>query len=178
MKTILDKDTIRIAYGALENNKENRLRAVKIGNDEIVASNGFLLIRKPLETEGENEVLVCAEDILKLRIVNKKAVPQISITEQNGTIEIDNNTTTLISKIVEGNYPKLDTLYPKEKRTAFIAINLKLFAKLIKIVGEDTIVKFRIRGKNVPIEFIAKDFSGLIMPMFITETDELWHKEK
>ena len=178
MKAILDQEAMRIATIADTTRTRPVLGCVKIGNGEIIAVDGFMLARKSIETEGEGEVLVKAADILKAKKAGGRELEKILINADEKTITDKDGKVDASFEPLQADYPDLEQTYSTSERKAFVTLNSSLLAKLLKIVGMNTAIKLRIRGTTEPVEFVAGNVSGLIMPMYIQEEDERWHKEK
>ena len=177
MKATLDSRAIRIAYAADTSGPENLLSCVRIGDGKITASDGFLVAERPIEIEEESdEVLVKAADILKAsrKFSRKKLVISTDEKEEEVSIGSPAGRATIRSKLLRGcSYP--DTaLLPKGDRKAYIAVNPGLLSKLIRAVGDAPSIKFRIGEATEPIEFVAGETRGLMMPMYVAEEDKNW----
>jgi len=178
MKAILDQEAMRIATIADTTGTRPVLGCVKIGNGEIVVVDGYMLARKSIETEGEGEILVEAADILKAKKVGGRELEKILINADEKTITDKDGKVDASFEPLQANYPDLEQIYPTSERKASIALSSSLLVKLLKVVGMNTTIKLRVRGTTDPVEFVAGNVSGLIMPMRIPEEDEHWHKEK
>jgi len=177
MKATLNQEAMRMATIANDTGPSSALNCVKIGNGEVIATDGFMLARKPIETEGKEEILVRASNILKAKKAGGRKLEKIFVNTDEMTITDKDGKVDASFSHLQISYPPISQLYPTGKQEAFIAINAKLLAKLIKVVGTEAIIEFKIRGTKEPVEFAAGNVSGLIMP-YATEKSEHWHKEK
>ena len=178
MKATLDSRAIRIAYAADTSGPENLLSCARIGDGKITASDGFLVAERPIEIEEESdEVLVKAADILKAsrKFSRKKLVISTDEKEEEVSIGSPAGRATIRSKLLRGcSYPDTAQLGPGGDRKAYIAVNPGLLSKLIRAVGDTNCIKFRIREATEPIEFVAGETRGLMMPMYVAEEDKNW----
>lgn len=183
MKAALDEGAVAVAHAAAGEEAKPILTCVRIGDGEIVAADGFLLARRELKTEGEGAIMVPAKAILK----GQKICPDRShlvLEESNGDVVLKSvdprpwakEFITLQTKVVEGSYPGFQNLYPTSEPVGFIALSPGLLRKILDIATDASLIKFRIRKSTDPVEFVAGETSGLIMPMWTPEEDEHWHK--
>jgi len=182
MKAELVQEAIAVANVVAEDNSRPIFTCVKIGNGEIVAADGYIMVRHPVKTEGEGEVMVRGKAILDARGVYPHGN---LLLEQNGdevTLkstdpQVTDPSLIVRTTVVNAHFPAFDKLYPTSEPTAFTALAPGLLRKLLDAVGDASFIKFRIRGSRDPVEFIAGYASGLIMPMHIDDDDD-WYKVK
>jgi len=87
---------------------------------------------------------------------------------------------TITTKPLDATFPTLDDMFPDGKVIAEFAIDPRLLRKVLRGIGDATVIQFRIRKKERapvdPVEFIAGDTNGLIMPAFCGPSNH-WHKD-
>ena len=180
MKAVLGKEAARVACVASTADAECIVSCVKIGDDKIVACDGFLVAEHPIEViegaEGDNEILVKAADVKKAMRCSYKEIT-ITADEQTKSASIENleQQVSVHSELFQGRpYPDVASLQPQGDRKAYVAFSPGLLAKLLKVTRGSSCIKFRIREATSAVEFVAGRTHGLIMPMFMEEEDESW----
>jgi DNA polymerase III sliding clamp (beta) subunit (PCNA family) len=177
MKVTLDKAAIKVAYGVgtqKEIGHREVLECVQIGNGEIVAADGYFLVRREIPTEPkEGEImLVKAKAILDAQKILK--ADSLIIETQDGktaTIytedkSVGNLTITLTTPLMDAKYPNWDKVLPKTERKAYVALGRKLLVKILKSTDEDdTVFKIKVREPHEPVEIHNGDTTIAVMPM-------------
>ncbi len=180
MKALLDQGAIAVAHATAEEESRPILTCVQIGNGEIVATDGYILVRHPAKTEGEGVILVPGKAIIAARglcpygdLLLEQSGDEVVIKSDRPTLPL-----ALTTKVVMGQFPSLDDKYSTSETVVFIALSPGLLKKLLDAVPDASMIKFRIRGPHEPVEFVADETNGLIMPMRVgkIEKDEHWHK--
>jgi hypothetical protein len=182
MKAIIRVGDLNIANGILENAGRPVLECVRIGDGKMVTADGFMLIVKPTTTKGEGEILVRGETLLKAQSVFGQGSCVVESKGENVTIKALADATPRViigDKLENPPFPKYEALYPTDKPIAQIAIGISLLKRLFQCLPpeDNMMIQLRIReGGGTPIEFVAGETSGLIMPMFVGAESEHWHK--
>lgn len=173
MRLTLTKQQALVAKGADSKHERPELRVVRIGNGCIVASDGYGMVRAPVDYSGEP---VC---------VPAHMMP-------NGPCDIDLDGESLSVVTTDGiqetthetvKYPDADRAWAKvtkRKPKACIALNVALLRKMLRCIeakdgwqDSDGIVRLYIRRPSDAIEWRIGHVDeqplveGLIMPMFV-----------
>ena len=175
MKATLDLAAIKVAYAAASPETERPILAhVKIGNGEIVACNGFVLARKAIQTEPENEVmLVDAATILKThKMLGGKQL--IIESKEDGVAIISNEKedSPLISmQLLQAVYPEYRQIIPTSERKAYVALNISHLANVLKITDSENsaVVKIKVREPTEPVEICSNETTIYLMPYYAPE---------
>jgi hypothetical protein len=180
MKATIRIDELNIAHGVSDEHSRPILECVRIGEGKMVTADGFMLVVKPITTEGEGYILVLGRTILKAQQLLEYGSCTIESEGKNVTIKpVGELAIVLTDELDEGEFPRYEGLYPEDEPIAQIAIGIPLLKRLIECLPpeDDVLIQLRIReGQGTPIEFVAGETSGLIMPMFVGTKSEHWHK--
>lgn len=166
----------RVAHAASSDDSRPVLTGAHIANGEITAGDGFMLVKCPIDDDSGEEWLIPAKSLL--------AVP--GIPGSNYYVEIGKHADdevritgriTVLAKLINNKFPSTvselaSTIPEKEQPPMVIGFSPTLLRKLLKVVGNELMLKLRIRGENTCAEFQAGDISGLIMPMHTDGWDD------
>lgn len=156
------------------------LQCLCLQNGEAAGANGFMLATAPCETDGDGEMLVPIQLI--------QACQENALAKKNG-IEVEEIEQDVVGTIpnVEGfevrdtkrsyAYPDYAKMVPTTKPKAFISLSAELLKSLLKVVGDDFPIFFRIREPSEPVEFVSGDVHGFLMPMATSDKDVEWWGE-
>ena len=177
MEVKLNKEAVSVAYAASQDTSRLVLQSVCIGEGEIIATDGFILAKRKVETEGKT-MLLNAKNLLDFyRIFAEDGELAISTSEDGKKTIIEKPDASIFLTVQPGNYPSIPRLYKNlEEPKAYVALGVGLLKKLIQLSNDSTFIKFRVRSSKNAVEFIVGDTYGLIMPMDVEEESELWHK--
>lgn len=161
----------KVAHCAAKDNYRPVLAAVHITKDRISAADGFILAESKLTGKGDTDVLISAKELLKVK--GTRYVPDILIADTgNGNVNVTGAQQIVMPK-VEGSFPNIDSLYPKEDSVFQIALNASLLKKIVAMAGRDSaggLIKFTFYGKEKPVKFaipnLENEIKGVLMPMF------------
>ena len=176
MKTKLSKEAVAVAYAARQDVIKPILESVHIGDGEIKATDGYMLVGHKIETEGE-PILLNAKALLAFQAAFSQG-KELTITtddDKNATVEVSGVSISI--KVEQGNYPSTAIPYKKlGEPKAYVALQVEFLKRLIQLAADSKVIQFRIRSNRDPVEFIVGDIYGLIMPVAMPEESELWHK--
>lgn len=196
MRVVLDHEAMYVAKGVFDKTQHRPvLECVKIGNGEIASADGFILVTKPVAiSDGDKPILVKGSTLLKAERLFRPNDCLLECVDNSVTLKAEKGVKpgdilepdiTITDRTVEGNFPQYGALFPKEKPIAELALDARLLKKLLNAIGEENLIRFRIRGNSdkeeirvtTPVEFCAGETNGLIMPMFV-ELGGNWHKSQ
>jgi hypothetical protein len=184
MKATIRIDELNIANGVSDELSRPVLECVRIGEGKMVTADGFMLVVKPITTEGEGHILVQGNTLLKAQQLLEHGSCVLESKDNNAAIKALSPAAPRViigDELVEGEFPKYEGLYPEGKPIAQIAVGVGLLKRLLKCLpaADSIMIQFRIReGQGTPIEFVAGETSGLIMPMFVGGESGYWHKPR
>jgi len=173
MKAILDEKAIRVAHAAaLTSNTKPILECVVIGNGAIVASDGFLMVQRSIKTEPPtgNTILIRAKVILDRHRQWKSKFMTIESNKTNSSVLItDENGYASRAEILDKAYPNYTITFPKTKRAAYVALDIKLLKKALKTFDNKSFIRVKIWKSDMPVELSAEGIKGMIMPTYVEE---------
>lgn len=184
MKAILSKEAIKIANVAVFDETRPILEHVAIGNGEIVAADGFILARRPISTEPQEDevILIKAKAILEAHRILKGDELTIETQEdgQTATIKSNNDEANCITVDVtvpllqDSKFPNYQNIIPKTKRKAYVALQASIVAKTLRVIGADSgrAIKFKIREPEQPVEIHSGGTDVYVMPYYVPEEPE------
>lgn len=151
-----------------------KLSGVRIRKGVIEATNGYLAIQKTIDYDGEEELILKAKEIAKLKkgeIVFTQEAPGEDVKTQREK--------EIVLQPQQGTFPSIDRVYPEGQPVFKIVIAGKPLEQLLQSLSEnekDRIV-FSFYGVNLPVKFEAGYYDpptakGLIAPMIIWRTLE------
>ena len=184
MKAILDKKAINIAYAAAGpkhgDMKRPILYHVAIGNGEIVATDGFMLARRTVMTEPEEGevILIDAKSLLEAHKLLKggqliietqgdgKSASLTSDAENKGALNI-----SIAVNLYDGKFPDYKPVLPKTERLAYVSLQARLVAKILKATSADggVVIKMNVRTPTSPVEFHIDEADVYLMPYYVPE---------
>jgi len=168
MEFKLTKTDRLIANAAAKDTSRPVLHCVHIKKGAIEASNGFILMERKLDYDGE-EVLLDISDI-KSHKDAKGLGGIVYTTDGEDNIKAIGQNVNIIPK-QGGNYPKTESVYPKEEPVFKIALNGGELLNMLKCLDKDEkTVKLTFYGTEMPVKIEAAggDVTGLIMPMEVS----------
>ena len=180
MKARLGKRAIAVAHVANDDPDSPILKSVCIKDGEILATDGFILAKHKIETEGK-AVLLNAKDILAFyQTFVKTGSLAISASGGDEAVIMKSSGASMSLKIRGGQdkYPDLEKPYEHFGKPRFdIALSVKTLKKLLELAGDSILIRFRFRDSYDPVEFVTdSDSYGLVMPFNMPGESELWHK--
>jgi hypothetical protein len=168
------------------------LECLCIEDGEVLAADGYMLVRKAIYTEGIGSMMIPGKVVRKASsaLISKNMLVttenNIDITfqhlEDDPLVSARKDESTFKTKGITGSFPKSEDLYPVSEPKAMIALDPALLKRLCEVVEDTGLIVFRIRGIKEPVEFLAgSDISGLLMPMYPRDTlleSKRWHPTK
>jgi len=166
MKILLTKDQRAVANAASkEIHPKYALKCVHIKKGIIEASNGFLLIQKKIDYDGEEDFLLDAGEFKKLK--DSKSMGGVSFSSEGDEIRAIGENTVILRK-QSGVYPDSEAFIPKEEPVFKIALSRKLLKKLISTLDDDDApVRFYFYPKLEPVKISIpeENTTAIIMPI-------------
>ena len=173
MEIKLTKDQRAVANAAAKDTTRPALHCVHIKKGLIEATNGFIWVRKKIDYDGEEEVLLDIDEFKRLKDSKPlRGVILTSSTEENTVRSLGQD--NFILEKQSGNFPYTEPLIPKGEPVFKIVLSRQLLKKLISALdNSNTPVKFYFyeAGSPVKIEIPAEGTVAVLMPM-------LWKDEK
>jgi len=165
----LTKDQRAVANAATKEEIRPVLHCVHIRKGLIEATDGFLLVQKKIEYEGEEKILLDTESVKRLKDhrVTKRVV--FSSTDGKRFEVLGQDVTVLTGQ--SGTFPDLDKLIPSGEPVFKIALSRKLLKKLISALDDsDVPVRFKFYGEHSPVkvEIPTEDTLAVLMPKEVT----------
>ena len=180
MEIKLTKDQRAVVNAASKETTRPILHCVHVKKGLIEAADGFILVQKKIDYDGEEEVLLDKDEFKGLKD-NKffKGVVLTSSTEEN-TVRALGQEEVILQK-QSGNFPHTEPLIPKGEPVFKIALSRQVLKKLISALdNSNALVKFYFYGTASPvkIEIPAEETVAVLMPMFCSWEDEKWQLTK
>uniref|UniRef100_A0A6M3L8L7 Uncharacterized protein n=1 Tax=viral metagenome TaxID=1070528 RepID=A0A6M3L8L7_9ZZZZ len=164
MEFKLDKTDRLIINAAAKDADSQVLHCVHISKGRIEAANGFVLVERKIDYDGDDLLLdMC--DIAKHK--DSKALNAVVYTSDGDNIKAIGQDINIISKC-EGTFPNTEALYPKAEPVFKISLSKDRLMEVLKCLGKDEEqIKLYFYGQREPvkIETISGDVKGMIMPM-------------
>jgi DNA polymerase III sliding clamp (beta) subunit (PCNA family) len=176
MKVTLDRQALQIALAAdLTDSGRPVLECVKIGNGEIMACDGFMLATCRITTEpleGE-EILINAKDIMAAARMIQHGNITLESHGEAVTLENEDSSVSIVAKLQDGKYPNTSEMLPKTERKAYVALSKDILSKVLEIarLGDDVLLKFKVREPSQPVIVISGDVTIYAMPMYRPEDE-------
>jgi len=170
VKAILDRQALQIALAA-DSGGSGRpvLESVKIGNGEIMASNGYIFAKCQVATEplGGEEILIDAKDIIAVARMIQHGRIMLDSHGATATLENEDGSVSIVVKLQEGKYPNMQEIVPKTERKAYVALSKDMLSKVLEIVesSDDVLLKFKIWQPTQPVIVTSGDTTIYAMPM-------------
>ena len=138
------------------------LHCLHITKGKIQAANGFILMERNLDYDGEN-VLLDISDIAKHK--DSKGLDGVVYTKDGDNIKAIGQDINIISPTV-GTFPQTDKLYPTEEPVFKIALSRNELMNMLKCLDKDEdTIKFTFYGRHCPAKIeVGDDIKGLLMP--------------
>lgn len=186
MKAKLNKTAQGIAAaGEAKDSSRPVLTNVCIRGGRAIAGNGFILATAPVEVEGDE-----GHDML-IPIAMIAALQESSPLAKKVGIEVEEVGEDVKGIVVNGKelieasaprkefaFPDYEAMVPKTAPKAFISFSGTLLKQLVKVVGDDDLIFFRIREPDKPVEFVSGDVHGFIQPAATSDRGIDWWGEK
>ncbi len=157
---ILDKGARQVANNLVIPGKFPCLEKVLVSENEVVAYNGFSMVRRPVNPDAIKGFPYNPE----VRLGGKDKVlvdTPYCLGDFKGYIEGKD----------ASEYPDLESLYPKGEVKVGISFSVSLLKRLLSSLGNEEVIKMKIRGTWAGVEFVAGKTSGIIMPMSLDDKD-------
>ena len=160
-----------VAKGAATDGKRPVLGCVHIRKGVIEASDGFGLVRKKIDYTGDEELLLDAGTVSKLK--DQKRLGKVVFAIQEKEVKVlGEEAVTLVKQ--PGFFPETDKLIPQGEPVFRIALGKEVLKKLLSTLkmGEVTLM-FSFYGITSPvkIEVLGDDTFAVIMPRSVRWDD-------
>lgn len=153
----ISKSAIKIAHAASASDSREALEHVNIGEGVIEACDGTILLQAPIDTDGQEHILVHAKTLLKAKSMKKY---DLILTDG----QMVGDTITLLPDTSHLTYPNTKQLYPTGDVVYKITLGRSVLKKLLACTEEEPI-EFEFRDPKTIIEVKCGEVSGLLMPM-------------
>ncbi|NCN42726.1 hypothetical protein GW916_15945 [bacterium] len=180
MRAILNKAAIKVAYATISPDEHRPvLECVKIGNNEIMATDGVMLVRKSITTDPKQgkEILIRGKALLEAKTILK--AEELIIESQDSKIATISNAKkregilniTLTTKLLEAKFPDFTRVIPKSQRKAYVALQASMVAKIVKVTTSDSgkAIKIKVREPMEIVEMHIDDTDIYVMPYAVPE---------
>jgi len=163
-KSVIEEIAREVAYAAATDESRPVLTGLKFSilNSQfsIVATDGFRLSKKILkdsifkDQDPINNLILPARTILELARGIEEEVNMLIIKENNQVV-FESGQISLVSRILEGNYPDVDKIIPKDFKTELV-IDREDLGRSIRTAGifareNSNIIRFKIAGSRINI---------------------------
>lgn len=157
--------TDRLITGAAARDTDRPvLHSVHLTKGKIEAANGFILMERKIDYDGE-DIMLDVSDIAKHK--DAKGLEGVVYTSDGDNIRAIGESVNIISK-VDGNFPNTTALYPTAEPVFKISLSKDRIMEALKCLGKDEEqlkLYFYSKEHPVKIETLSGDVKGLIMPM-------------
>lgn len=172
METMLNKSQRLVVNAAEKETARPILHCVHIRKGVVEAANGFVLVQKVIEYDGDDKLLLDRDDVAKLK--DQKELP-VTITTEGDTVKASSMLGNLPIKAQPGQFPDVDKLYPTGKPAFKIALSREQLLNVLKSLDKhEDIIRFYFYRIDSPVKFVVSSTSlgeivakGLIMPMWV-----------
>ena len=154
-----------IANAAAKDKNRPALHCVHIRKGTIEAANGYILMERKVDYDGEANILLDIKDIANHK--DAKGLNGVVYTGDDKELRAIGQDQYIITP-KDGSFPKTEALYPTNDPVFRIALSKDRLLEMLKCLdkGED-LIKFYFYGADKPARIVAAygDVQGLIMPM-------------
>ena len=187
MKIKLDKYDVKLANGCP---KDGRLILTNIclRNGVLATTDGFILLKREADREGEGDVLLPAQifKTIKTSEDNQAELESgelINISYKNKMGRPKEYEPTLTFKSATGEYPKYEALFPEDTtKTAQIAVNVGKLKRVLSCMPDEGMLRIGITKPDQPVEFecgnMNRPIRGMLMPMYVDWESFQWYREE
>lgn len=197
LEAILSPEDRKVANAAGNSDLPRGLNNCIIGQEEIAAADGFMLVRRQLNTcRGKDIIAVPARILLMAKgakadkrnngdvVINRG---EVKLQYRRGNIKLEQDTfnITLTPGKTTLTFERFNQLADiKNEPKATTAISTNLLAKVLKALPGNAILRLRIHEPSDPIEFSCADrheggiTEGLIMPMHVQWDKVEWYGDR
>ena len=165
----LTKNQRAVANAAAKGVIRPVLHCVHIRKGLIEAADGYILVQKEIDYEGEEKILLEGEAVRKLG--DDKSIQGVVFSSTDGKrFEVLGQDVTVLTG-QSGTFPDLDKLIPSGEPVFKIALSRKLLKKLISALDDsDVPVRFKFYGEHSPVkvEIPTEDTLAVLMPKEVT----------
>ena len=173
MEFTLNKSQRLVTNAAAKEEDRPVLTCVHIRKGIIEAGNGYIAVQKPIEYDGDEEILLKSKELAKCKGAS------VAFSKVEGSSEVRaKGQETIILEAQSGEFPNIDKLYQIATPTAVLnrlagrkeAFKIALSrSKLISLLNsfDDDIVRFYFYGRESPVKLETEDAKGIMMPMSV-----------
>lgn len=165
MEASLTKDALAILAATEKRGTRPVLECGMIGDGEIVAADGYMLARYPVECRGD-PILVLATELKAAGIMKDNGM--LHMLESNGRTQLTGKF-SLLPSMIDGRFPDYKELVPDFKPHHRVALGKSVLKKLIACMGSSDILRLEFpEGVGADaIRWSAGQANGVIMPMTV-----------
>lgn len=160
---LIKQVAVEVAFSSATDESRPVLTGVKFEKQDknlvVTATDGFRLSRKTLlSTENfslSTSLILPARTIMELARVGEEEKISMEVVSQNNQVIFTSGKTQIISRVLEGNFPDVDKIIPKEFRTQVTVDRSELLrtVRAASIFARDSnnIIKLEIRNEKLEI---------------------------
>lgn len=163
MEVALNKSQRLVVNAAEKAGCRPVLHCIHIRKGVVEAANGFILVQKKVEYDGDEKLLLDIADVAKLK---DSVDRQATIITEGDTVKAE----TGEFKSVAGNFPNVDVLFPTQVPFFKIALSCEQLSAILKSLSKDEeVIRFYFYSpiETVKFEVESTGTRGLIMPMCV-----------
>jgi len=177
MEFTLNKSQRLVVHAATKDDLERTYQAcVHIRKGIIEATNGYILIQKQIDYDGDEDILLKAADIAKFNDKTKSDGVVFTKAPESSEVRAVGRETTMI-ETQPGKFPDMEQFFPKTISSEVIqrlggtgpfkiALNRRQLLDVLRSMDDtENIIKFYFYGEKDGVKFEAGSTKGLIMPM-------------
>jgi len=136
----------KVKYAVSTNEKQPVLTGICFRNDKIITSDGFRMAMNTDVSLTVNREIVVPQEAMNLLSIFDKNI-NINMLVNHKYLSFSNDNTIIISRLIEGNFPKTDSIIPQNSNEEY-NIGTKEFENQLKYLNEFTdkqnnIIKFK-----------------------------------
>jgi len=172
----LNKSQRLVVNGTAKESSRPALAAIcvrkdKDGQGQVVAADGYMLIEKRVDYDGDESVLLDAKGVAACKDDKELGTVSFIPGADNSSMQAVVDGSVRDVEVVQGTFPDYERLYPTEEPVFRIGLGRDVLLKMLKCLdaksGEDAIAFF-FRTPTSPVEFrVGDDVRGMIMPLVI-----------
>lgn len=163
MEFRLTKEQRKIVNATSKETETSILRCVHIKKGYVEASDGYILTRLKIDYDGNEEILIDAEDLLQGQDSKSK---DIYYTVEGNTIHaIDNHNNKFTLARKDGDFPDTN-ISPTQEPILQIKLDKDLLTRLLKSLPGESLT-FSFYSPSSPAKVEADSGYGLIAPMIL-----------
>lgn len=177
MEFKLSKKDRLLSRGVREKREDSNLHCLHIKKGIVEIANGFMLIQRKIDYQGDQEYLLAANDIKNDVDDKKSKYVRYVVDEKAGAVTAYGEITAIHpiqkGKFLHGKFT-LEKLFPKRKPKFKIALSRSLLLQFLNCLDKnDETLRFYFYGKDKQVKITSENetIKAIIMPMFVQWED-------